>query len=145
MPHFLLALLVGVCFVTTRTHYWRSQIVRRRNRLVSFSKKTTQHLHHFSCGGWTYHLPQPQFESAYPLRRTHLALPRADYILAQNLKGWISSSAAPIETIQPTGDRQNTRLSFSCRINRHPVTFTKRFTRTDESSRNIGCPIRFML
>ena len=36
-----------------------------------------------------------------------------------------SSSAAPIDTIQPVGDRQNTRLSFSCRTNRHPVAFTK--------------------
>ena len=29
------------------------------------------------------------------------------------------SSAAPIETIQSIGERQNTRLSFSCRTNRH--------------------------
>ena len=28
---------------------------------------------------------------------------------------------------------------------RHPVAFTKRFSWTDESSRNIQCPIRFML
>ena len=53
-------------------------------------------------------------------------VPRADHILAQSLKGRSSSSAAPIETIQPTGERLNTRLSFSCRTNRHPVAFTKR-------------------
>ena len=70
-------------------------------------------------------------------------LQRADHILAQNLKGRTSLSVVPTETIQPTGDRQNTRLSFSCRTNRHPVAFTKLFTRTDESSRNIRCPIRF--
>ena len=72
-------------------------------------------------------------------------LPRADHILAQNLKGRSSSSAAPIETIQPVKERQNTRLSFSCRINRHPVAFKKLFTRTDESNRNVRCPVRFML
>ena len=71
-------------------------------------------------------------------------LPRADHILAQHLKGHSSSSAAPIETIQSLRDRQNTRLSFSCQTNRHPLAFTKLFTRTDESSRNIRCPIRFM-
>ena len=62
-----------------------------------------------------------------------------------NLTGRSSSSAAPIETIQLTGERQNTRLLFRCRTNRHPIAFTKLFTRTDESSRNIRCPIRFML
>ena len=51
-------------------------------------------------------------------------LPRADHTLARNLKGHSSSSARSIETIQPTGDRQNTRLLFSCQTNRHPVAFT---------------------
>ena len=72
-------------------------------------------------------------------------IPRADHILGQNLKGRSSSSAAPIQTIQPIGERQNTRLPFSCRTNRHPFAFTKLFTRTDESSTNIRWPIRFML
>ena len=72
-------------------------------------------------------------------------VPRADHILAQNLKGRGLSSAAPIETIRPVGNRQNTRLSFSCRTNRHPVAFTRLFTRIDESSRNIRRPICFML
>ena len=66
-------------------------------------------------------------------------------ILAQNLKGRSSSSAKSIKTIQPIGDRQNTRLLFPCRTNRHPVAFTKLFTRTDQSSRNIRCLIRFKL
>ena len=74
-----------------------------------------------------------------------LEKPHADHILAENLKRRGLSSAAPIQTIQPVGDRQNTRLSFSCSTKRHPVTFTKLFTRTDESSRNIRCPIRCML
>ena len=72
-------------------------------------------------------------------------LPGADHILTQNLKGRSSSSAASIETIQPVGNRQNTRLSFSCRTNRHLFAFRKLFTRTDESSRNIWCLIHFML
>ena len=70
---------------------------------------------------------------------------RCESYLGTNLKRRSSSSAAPIQTIQPTGDRQNTRLLFSCWTNRHPVAFTKLFTRTDKSSRNIRCPIRFML
>ena len=52
---------------------------------------------------------------------------RADHILAHILKKRSSSSVVPIETIQPVGDRQNTRLSFSCQTNRHPVAFTKLF------------------
>ena len=60
-------------------------------------------------------------------------------------KGRSSSSAAPIQTIQPVRDRQNTRLSFSCQTNRRPVAFTWLFTRTNESSRIIRCLIRFML
>ena len=72
-------------------------------------------------------------------------IPRPDHISTQNSKGRSSSSATPIQTIYPIGDRQNTGLSFSCWTNRHPVAFTKLFTRTDESSRNIQCPIRFML
>ena len=55
----------------------------------------------------------------------NIAVPRADHILAQNLKGRSSSSAELIKTIQPVGDRQNTRLSFFCRINRHLIVFTK--------------------
>ena len=54
-------------------------------------------------------------------------------------RGAVLHLPAPIETIQPTGERENTRLSFSCRTNRRPVSFTKLFTRTDESSRNILC------
>ena len=46
-----------------------------------------------------------------PAKTTNV--PGADHILAQNLKRRGSSSTQPIETIQPTGDRQNTRLSFS--------------------------------
>ena len=41
--------------------------------------------------------------------------------------------------------RQNTRLLFSCRTNRHPVACTKLFTRTDKSNKDIWCPIGFML
>ena len=72
-------------------------------------------------------------------------VPRAGHILAQNLKRHGSSSAAPIQTIQPTGERRKTRLSFSCLIDRHPVAFVKLFTQTDESSRHSQCPIRCML
>ena len=54
-------------------------------------------------------------------------VPRADDILAYNLKGRSSSSAASIETIQLIRERQNTRLSFSCWTNRHPGAFTKLF------------------
>ena len=71
-------------------------------------------------------------------------VPRADHILAQNLKGRSSSFAAPIETFQPVGDRQNTRFSFFGQTNRHPLAFTKLFTRTDEGSRRIRYHIRFM-
>ena len=67
----------------------------------------------------------------------HSYVPSAGHILAQNLERHSSSSAAPIETIQPIGQRQNIRILFSCRTNRHPLAFTKLFTRTDESSRNI--------
>ena len=56
----------------------------------------------------------------------------------KNLKGHSSLTAAPIETVQPIGDRQNTRLSFSCRTNRHPVAFTKLFMRVHESSKISG-------
>ena len=40
-------------------------------------------------------------------------IPCAEHVLAQNLKGHSSSSDAPVETIQPVGDRQNACLSFS--------------------------------
>ena len=59
-------------------------------------------------------------------------------------RGVVLPSAAPIQTNQPTGGRPNTHLSFFCRTNRHLVAFTKLFTRTDESSGNVRCPIRFM-
>ena len=82
---------------------------------------------------WAVFRHRCQSEHFYSLnKRKSTALPRADHFWAQNLEGRSSSSAALIEKIQPVGDRQNTRLSFSCRTNRHPIAFIKLFTRTDE-------------
>ena len=47
-----------------------------------------------------------------------LRVPRADHISAQNLKGCNSSSAAPTETIQPTGERQTKPLGFVFLLNK---------------------------
>ena len=82
------------------------------------------------------------FSSIY--RRTR-QLPGANHFLAQNLKERSSSSAAPIETIQHIGDRQNIRLSFPAGQTDIRLRLQNLFTRTDESSRNIRCSIRCML